>query len=110
MEIALYVRVSTSRQQQAQTIDQQLDRLRTHVALGQSHHSQSHTEVEGRASVHVFPASSSDQPAARQVFVITTNSARPTQQLNTRLFYRYIGSISIDISVLSLTHTHVSAL
>ena len=32
MEIALYVRVSTSRQQQAQTIEQQLDRLRTHVA------------------------------------------------------------------------------
>src|SRR5829696_4356696 len=32
MEIALYARVSTSRQQQAQTIDQQLDRLRTHVA------------------------------------------------------------------------------
>src|SRR5919109_3967736 len=32
MEIALYVRVSTGRQQQAQTIDQQLDRLRAHVA------------------------------------------------------------------------------
>jgi site-specific DNA recombinase len=32
MEIALYVRVSTSRQQQAQTIDQQLDRLHAHVA------------------------------------------------------------------------------
>src|SRR5215217_5615996 len=32
MEIALYVRVSTSRQQQAQTIDQQLDRLQAHVA------------------------------------------------------------------------------
>jgi site-specific DNA recombinase len=32
MEIALYARVSTSRQQQAQTIDQQLDRLRTHLA------------------------------------------------------------------------------
>ncbi len=32
MEVALYVRVSTSRQQQAQTIEQQLDRLRTHVA------------------------------------------------------------------------------
>ena len=32
MEIALYARVSTSRQQQAQTIDQQLDRLRAHVA------------------------------------------------------------------------------
>src|SRR5437867_8580699 len=32
MEIALYARVSTSRQQQAQTIDQQLDRWRAHVA------------------------------------------------------------------------------
>jgi site-specific DNA recombinase len=32
MEIALYVRVSTSRQQQAQTIEQQLDRLQAHVA------------------------------------------------------------------------------
>src|ERR671922_821610 len=32
MEIALYVRVSTNRQQQAQTIAQQLDRLRAHVA------------------------------------------------------------------------------
>jgi DNA invertase Pin-like site-specific DNA recombinase len=28
MEIALYVRVSTSRQQQTQTIEQQLNRLR----------------------------------------------------------------------------------
>jgi site-specific DNA recombinase len=32
MEIALYARVSTSRQQHAQTIDQQLDRLLSHVA------------------------------------------------------------------------------
>jgi len=32
MEIALYVRVSTTRQQQAQTIEQQLDRLQAHVA------------------------------------------------------------------------------
>jgi site-specific DNA recombinase len=32
MEIALYLRVSTSRQHQAQTIDQQLDRLRVHVS------------------------------------------------------------------------------
>ena len=32
MEIALYARVSTTRQQHAQTIDQQLDRLRAHVA------------------------------------------------------------------------------
>ncbi len=32
MEIALYVRVSTSRQQQTQTIEQQLDRLQAHVA------------------------------------------------------------------------------
>ena len=32
MEIALYVRVSTNRQQQTQTIEQQLDRLRTAVA------------------------------------------------------------------------------
>jgi site-specific DNA recombinase len=32
MEIALYARVSTSRQQQTQTIDQQLDRLRAHIA------------------------------------------------------------------------------
>ncbi len=32
MEIALYVRVSTSRQQQTQTIEQQLDCLRAHVA------------------------------------------------------------------------------
>jgi len=31
MEVALYVRVSTSRQQQAQTIEQQLERLRAHV-------------------------------------------------------------------------------
>ena len=32
MAIALYVRVSTSRQQQTQTIEQQLDRLRAKVA------------------------------------------------------------------------------
>ena len=32
MEVALYVRVSTTRQQQAQTIEQQLARLREHVA------------------------------------------------------------------------------
>jgi site-specific DNA recombinase len=32
MEIALYARVSTSRQQQTQTIEQQLERLRAHVA------------------------------------------------------------------------------
>ncbi len=32
MEIAVYVRVSTQRQQQAQTIDQQLIRLRNYVA------------------------------------------------------------------------------
>jgi site-specific DNA recombinase len=33
MEIALYVRVSTSRQQQTQTIEQQLNRLRAKVAV-----------------------------------------------------------------------------
>ncbi len=32
IEVALYVRVSTTRQQQTQTIDQQLARLHTHVA------------------------------------------------------------------------------
>src|SRR5215469_9542426 len=32
MRIALYARVSTSRQAQAQTIEQQLERLRTHLA------------------------------------------------------------------------------
>lgn len=32
MEIALYVRVSTNRQQQMQTIEQQLERLHTYVA------------------------------------------------------------------------------
>jgi hypothetical protein len=32
MEVALYVRVSTSRQQQHQTIEQQLSRLRDYVA------------------------------------------------------------------------------
>ncbi len=32
MEIALYVRVSTHRQQQTQTIEQQVARLRTYVA------------------------------------------------------------------------------
>ena len=32
MEVALYVRVSTSRQQQLQTIDHQLSRLRDDVA------------------------------------------------------------------------------
>jgi site-specific DNA recombinase len=32
MEIALYVRVSTHRQQQTQTIEQQLERLRNEVA------------------------------------------------------------------------------
>ena len=32
MEVALYVRVSTSRQQQQQTIEQQLSRLRNYVA------------------------------------------------------------------------------
>jgi site-specific DNA recombinase len=38
MEVALYVRVSTSRQQQAQTIEQQLERLRAHVADQQEWH------------------------------------------------------------------------
>ena len=33
MEVALYVRVSTSRQQQQQTIDHQLSRLRDYVAM-----------------------------------------------------------------------------
>jgi len=32
MDVALYVRVSTRRQQQTQTIDQQLTRLQAHVA------------------------------------------------------------------------------
>ncbi len=32
MEIAIYVRVSTQRQHQTQTIDQQLTRLRAYVA------------------------------------------------------------------------------
>jgi site-specific DNA recombinase len=32
MEIALYVRVSTNRQPQAQTIEHQLERLHTYVA------------------------------------------------------------------------------
>ena len=32
MEVALYVRVSTTRQQQTQTIEQQLARLREYVA------------------------------------------------------------------------------
>lgn len=32
MEVALYVRVSTNRQQQQQTIEPQLDRLQAHVA------------------------------------------------------------------------------
>lgn len=31
MSLAIYVRVSTQRQAQAQTIEQQLDRLQTHV-------------------------------------------------------------------------------
>jgi DNA invertase Pin-like site-specific DNA recombinase len=31
MEVALYVRVSTTRQQHTQTIAQQLERLRAHV-------------------------------------------------------------------------------
>ena len=33
MEVALYMRVSTSRQQQHQTIEQQLSRLHAYVAL-----------------------------------------------------------------------------
>jgi site-specific DNA recombinase len=33
MEVALYVRVSTNRQQQQQTIKQQLTRLREHIAM-----------------------------------------------------------------------------
>ena len=45
MEIALYVRVSTNRQQQSQTIEQQLDRLRAAVA----HHADWHL-AEG----HIF--------------------------------------------------------
>ncbi len=32
MQVAAYARVSTRRQTQAQTIEQQLDRLRTHAA------------------------------------------------------------------------------
>jgi len=31
MKVAIYVRVSTLRQQQSQTIDQQLDRLQAHI-------------------------------------------------------------------------------
>src|SRR5690242_1289540 len=42
MEIALYVRVSTRRQAQTQTIDQQLDRLQMHVAS----HSEWHLAAE----------------------------------------------------------------
>jgi len=38
MEIALYARVSTSRQQQTQTIEQQLERLRSHVAQQEDWH------------------------------------------------------------------------
>ena len=38
MEVALYVRVSTSRQQQAQTIEQQLERLHAHVVVQQEWH------------------------------------------------------------------------
>src|SRR5207247_3242567 len=38
MEVALYVRVSTTRQQQAQTIDQQVDRLLAHVAQQEEWH------------------------------------------------------------------------
>lgn len=38
MEVALYVRVSTSRQQQTQTIEQQLVRLRAHVAAQPAWH------------------------------------------------------------------------
>jgi site-specific DNA recombinase len=38
MEIALYARVSTSHQQQTQTIDQQLDRLRVHVVQQEDWH------------------------------------------------------------------------
>jgi site-specific DNA recombinase len=45
MEIALYVRVSTNRQQQSQTIEQQLDRLRAAVA----HHADWHL-----ADGHIF--------------------------------------------------------
>ncbi len=32
MKVALYVRVSTSRQQQSHTIEQQIERLKTHLA------------------------------------------------------------------------------
>jgi len=38
MEVALYVRVSTNRQQQAQTIEQQLERLLAHVATHSDWH------------------------------------------------------------------------
>ena len=38
MEVALYVRVSTSRQQQTQTMDQQRVRLRAHVAAPPAWH------------------------------------------------------------------------
>jgi site-specific DNA recombinase len=38
MNVALYARVSTPRQQQAQTIDQQLERLRTHVVAQSDWH------------------------------------------------------------------------
>ncbi len=38
MEVALYVRVSTRRQQQTQTIDQQLARLRSVVAAQPAWH------------------------------------------------------------------------
>src|SRR2546429_1316134 len=38
MEVALYVRVSTSRQQQQQTIEQQLSRLRDYVATHPNWH------------------------------------------------------------------------
>ncbi len=38
MEVALYVRVSTNRQQQQQTIEQQLARLRAHIAVQSDWH------------------------------------------------------------------------
>jgi site-specific DNA recombinase len=34
MQVAVYARVSSRRQAQAQTIEQELDRLRDHVAAG----------------------------------------------------------------------------
>jgi hypothetical protein len=53
MEVALYVRVSTTRQQQTQTIEQQMARLREHLATHPDWHLGSAAAPAGGSGVAI---------------------------------------------------------